>query len=660
MNARGRRVAREDLRSRLIAMLAAIVAASVVAVGGAAVAAFDRAVEPELVNRTRLIGSIVRSEIQRALELGIPFDAIVGLDSYLAETLEKFPEVERIAVVTVAERTIAEIERPTAPSIFARAALDDVIAFGQSAFVLPIVDGNRLVGKITVQISPQFVQTRLRDVFLDVMVIALVATLVAFELALVVAMTSVGKPLDRVFHLLREQRDGNFVHRIRPGGLGGLGRMAVRLNDRADDLAERLAALPAAAHSRVGSTLGARIARGRPASLRLSDLNDIRLALFLFSVATEIAAAFLPIYARDAARPDALPAELAAAAPLVLYLVVVAALAPFGGALARRFGARRLFLASVPPTIVALAAMGLSENLAEITLWRGVMGAFYATATIACQEYAIRAAGDRRTARPVGAFVAVVYAGVFCGSALGGVLADRFGFEAAFLSGAAIALLSGILGFAAMNGQAGDPFAAPVAASDSAIRRRRSTPRLLALLLGVAVPMNAATAIFVWYLTPLTLAASGSGPAETARVVMLYYLAVIVFGPTVTRISDSRIGALAPVICGALISGAALLSLTAWDGFWAVVVAVAGLGVGHTLMRAPLYALALDITGASGGGLGALRLLERIGAILGLVASAVLLRDIGVQSSVSVLGIAVLVGIAVYAIVEIADRHRSS
>ena len=45
------------------------------------------------------------------------------------------------------------------------------------------------------------------------------------------------------------------------------------------------------------------------------------------------------------------------------------------------------------------------------------------TATIACQEYAIRAAEDRSRGRALGTFVTVVYGGVFCGSALGGVLA---------------------------------------------------------------------------------------------------------------------------------------------------------------------------------------------------------------------------------------------
>jgi predicted MFS family arabinose efflux permease len=641
-------------------MVAAMVTASVVAVGAIAIDSFDRAVEPELTNRTRLIGSIVRSEIQRALELGIPFNAIVGLDRYLSEMLGNFDEVDGISVTSASGQTLAAIKRPTAPSIFEQTFLGEMIAFRQTTFALPILEGNELVGEITVEISPLFVQTRLRDVFLDVMVIALVATLVALELALALAVASVGKPFDRVFRLLREQREGNFLHRIRPGGLGGLARAAVRLNDHAEDLAERLTALPAAVRSRIGAPMDARIAEGRPLRLRLSEISDILLALFLFSVATEIAAAFLPLYARAAARPAWLSAELAASAPLVLYLVAVAILSPFGGALARRFGPRRLFLASVPPTVLALAAMGFSESVAGITLWRGVMAVFYATATIACQEYAFRASASRGIARPVSAFVAVVYGGVFCGSALGGVLAGRFGFEAAFMSGAAITVLAGVLGIVAMRGRAGDPETAPTPSPDRPTPQRWFDARFLALLLGVAVPMNAATAIFIWYLTPLTLAASGSGPAEIARVVMLYYLAVVLLGPTVASLSDGRIGPVPLVVSGAVASGAVLLSLTVWSGFWAVAATVVGLGLGHTLMRAPLYALALRITGGPGAGLGALRLIERVGAILGLAASALLLGDIGAESSIRALGIVVLFGVALYAIVEITLRSRSA
>ena len=162
----------------------------------------------------------------------------------------------------------------------------------------------------------------------------------------------------------------------------------MHLNDRAEDLAERFSALSAAKRSEITAALSVKFAVGKPILLRLSEVNDIRLALFMFAAATEIAAAFLPLYARAAPRPAWISPELSAAAPLVFYLFAIACMSPFGSALVRRFGARRLFVASVPPTVVALAAMGLGDSLAGLTFWRGIVAIFYATATIACQEYA--------------------------------------------------------------------------------------------------------------------------------------------------------------------------------------------------------------------------------------------------------------------------------
>ena len=636
------------LRARLIAVLMVIVTASVTALGAAAVVAFDRAVAPELANRTRLIGSIVRTEIQRTVELGIPLESVGGLESHLAEALESFAEVERISVTTAAGTILAEVHREDAAATFLeRTGIGAVVGFRSTAFVLPVIARNEIVGEVAVETSPLFVDIRLREVFLDVLVIALVATILALELALAVTVNSVGKPLDRVLRLLNEQRAGNFTHCIRPGGLSGLGRAAMRLNDHAVDLAERFAALRQHARARVTSS-GALIAAGPPQRLRRSDLNDIRLALFLFSVATEIAAAFLPLYARAATRPAWLSPELAAAAPLVLYLLALTALSPFADRLARRFGPRRLFLTTVAPTALSLAAMGLADDLLTITLLRASTGALYALATIACQQYAVRAAAERGSTRPVAAFVAVVYGGVFCGSALGGLLAGRLGFETAFFAGSAIALLSGVLAMRAMSGRAGDPVAPPVRAA------AREDPgesgfRLAGLLLGIAVPMHAGVAVFIWYLSPLMLAALGHGPAEIARVVILYYLAQVLIGPAVAQLGETRAGQVSLILAGAAISGLAVLSLLRWEGFWAITASVAGLGFGHALIRAPQTALAIAIAGTPAR-LGAVRLLERLGALAGLAASAFWLRDFGVEISVQIMAVAVLAGAALFMI----------
>src|SRR3546814_1615633 len=104
------------------------------------------------------------------------------------------------------------------------------------------------------------------------------------------------------------------------------------------------------------------------------------------------------------------------------------------------------------------------------------------------------------------------------------------------------ALVTGVQTCALPICRAGDAVAVAVPALARFGPRGGLSHRFLALLVGIPMPMNAATAVFIWYLTPITLAAAGSGAAEIARVVMLYYLAAVRFAPQVSSLPDGQIG----------------------------------------------------------------------------------------------------------------------
>lgn len=636
---------------RLVGLVVGSVLAAVIALGAFSLLAIDRAVEPALEKSTRLVGSVVRDELQQALGHGIPLNAIVGLERHLEETLQQFDQVDRIAVHDLSGTPLAQAGNE-------QGRLLPGLGTGE-AFVLPVFSGGGRVADIVVDTSPGFIRTRLQEVFLDVLVVALVAIVVALEVVQAVMASTFVKPLDRTLYLLREQCEGRFLHRVKPVGISGLARLARRFSDHAVDLSQRLAALPAGRGARFGRRERVWIASGYPAPLRLSDVTDMRLALFLFSAATEVATAFLPLYAQAAERPSWLPSEWAASMPLVVYLLGLALLSPLAGGLARRFGPRRLFLAAILPTAAALIGMGASDSVVGITLGRLLLAVCYALATIACQEYALRAAPRRAWGGAAGTSVAVIFGGVFCGSALGGLLAERFGVGAAFATGAAIVMLAGVAGQLAMRGRAGDadgaqPSADP-ARSPGTPRLGSWSPRLFVLLLGITAPMHATVAIVVWYLTPLLLAEQGAGTATVARVVMLYYLAAVILGPGVTRLSDSRIGARGLVVAGVLLAGLAVLALSRWQGAGAAALAMAGLGTAHTLLRSPLYTLVLGSSLGAPSVLPLLRMIERLAAMLGLLSSVALLSVFGIDATLRLVAAAVLVGGALYTLHEALD-----
>lgn len=611
--------------------------------------AFNSAITPDLESRTQLIGGLIRGELQRALDLGVPIAGLGGLTSYLVETLADFPEIARIALIGSGGDIIAQTEPALAGAGHEGAEATGVLGISAKVTELPVLVGSEFAGLIRLEGNPQFFQTRLRDVILDVAVLALAMMLVGLEITLAMLAATVWKPHARIMALLHQQSRGRFDHVIAETGPSEWQRLARRLNDRVTDLAERFAS------SGGGDT---RPGAARAMQLRLSDSSDIRLPLFLLAFGTEMTASFLPIFAAGTAHPDWLPSGVAAAAPLILYLLFVSALTPVAGTLSQRIGARRLFLISVPPVILALGWMSVSLDIVSVSLARGAVAAFYALASIAAQEYALRAEPAGSIGRVIGTFVGLILGGTFCGSVAGAVIAGRIGYEIAILAGAVIVIGAGLACLAAMRGPAGDatPRAAPTTTAGAAPVRLPQA--FTALVLGIAMPASAVTAAFVWYFTPLALAAEGLRAADIGRTVMLYYLAAILLGPFVLSYADRSFAA-AFCLGGALLSGSALLILSTWQGLWWTAGTVAVVGIGHAMLRAPIYALARRLAGGAARSIMLLRLTERLGAIAGVAFAAAMTSQAEAAAVPAVLGVMVLVGLFHFALMAL-PQIRSS
>jgi len=625
---------------RVVIWAALTLVASLLVTLYAALHIFEEAIAPELNKRSQLIGVTVREEIERALNYGVPMDSIAGVDTYLEGVLDDFEEVEQITLLSDSGAIVATAKRqPEVPGAEIQTKPADI---DEPAWIsLPILSRNALVGELRLETDPKFVSTRLRNVVLDIIVVGLVSVLLLFELIIWVTAGAVGKPLDRIFSLLREQAAGNFKHVIPAADAGELRRIARRLSDRAIDLSER-----AGKHLQL------------PA-LPQAYFVDIRLPLFIFSTATEISGAFLPLYSRDAGGPEWLTPNLAAIAP---YLVAIALVAPFSSVIVRRIDPRRLFIISIPLTAITMVGVGLGNSAILIAFWHGAMALVYALATIACQEYALRTASRGEDAQAIGSFLFVILGGAFCGTALGGVLANRIGEGQTFFIGAALVLLAGIVGARTIAPNIGERIR-----QQTANAREPTGPpagillnaRFIALILGVSIPTNVGMAVFIWYLTPVALSADGVNVADIGRVVMLYYLMQVLAGPIVAQLADGRVGNLPLLIGGITISGLALSSLMLWSGFWPIAIVVTLFGLGHTMCDATQYSQAIRIAesdprpGTVQIALSGLRLIERIAAIAGLAASVFLVDNIGYDTTIAGIGMMMLTGAVIMVLVQI-------
>ncbi len=669
------------LAGRLAFWAAVLIIVAAVVLGYFTVRAFNQAVEPELNNRSRLIGTIVRANIQRALDLGIPLAQIRGTGKYLAETLETFPEVLRLSIrssegviVSLAERSVGKVstydlagdQSPVAPQP----------SLSGEAFIFPILTGNRVVGEIVVEGDRSFVEQQFQNVFLDVMVVVLVAVLVAFEITLAVVAASMSKPLDRLHMLLERQSRGDFSSRLIHDFSTSLDRVTTRFSFHSEDLNnryrrllnrlsdKRIASLPLDRLRNVGRRFG--LSGHMSETLRLADIVDIRLPLFFFVIAEELSKPFLPLYIQSMAGADFWINEaIIISLPLIAYLISLVLLSSVAGMVTARFPARWVFLTALVPVAISHVGLSLSQSVVEIVFWRGIAGAGYALATIACQDYALRAVQIGHRARATSGFVAVIVGGTLCGTAIGGVLADRIGQSNVFLVGAALICIAGVIAIPMLAGERRAPFQAggsPIAGSG--LWSALGNIRLVTLLVGIAIPANVLIAAFLWYLVPLMLSEAGSAPADIGRALMLYYLAIVLLGPRVAGIVNRLIGASTLAVIGGLVSGLALVVMNYWQGYWPVTFAIVLAGIGHAMVRVPQVEVALHIADTGHHDMGpsamldALRTFERVGCILGLLLTALIVSEFGYANTAAFIGYCVVFGAVIFAVASRLDRWK--
>ena len=625
----------------------------------------NRSIEPEIANRTSLMCTVINQNIQRAVNAGVPLGKLVGAEQYFGNFLQEFPEVAYIGVAT--GRIILEAGQRQVDVYGPRRSSKDLVAY-------PIKSDDEQIGYIIIDVDTGYIAREFENVLLDLAVVALVAILLAFEVLVVMMSVSLTAPFNRLQHLVTLQAGGDFSNRIESRGKQAFDRIGVLLSERAEALHRAFARAwetmtPGERGDRTHSLneLQSRfgLSARRPTLMVFSYLNDIRLPLFLFAAADELPLAFFPLFARAADNPFGwLDAGVVISLPLAGYLIAILVGSPYARPLADRFGHRNLILLAAVPTIVAHVGLYLATNIIEIVIYRSIAGFGYAIVILACQDYVLDVVTKQQRTRSLGIYSGVLFAGIFCGTAMGGVLADRLGQDTVFLVSAALVLVCALFVYRLLPGRR-SPRSAGVAAvgeTSASILAPLRSHRFSALLFGVAIPFNVLMQAFVSYLVPLYLNDLGASTADTGRVLMGFFLMIALMAPATARVTDGRFEPALVSVFGAVLAGVILLVGAAWETQLGVLIAVWGAGVGYGMGRVPQVSIAMSIAETdlahlgSNAVLGSLRTLERIGSIIGLVSIALLSGYIGYAAAIGVVGVWVLAGAAAFVVVLILSR----
>jgi len=646
------------LVSRVVIVAALLLTMAVAFVSHSALRSFEAELRPELEREASVVGEIGARTLQRAIELGVPFGSLSGVDEYLVSLLTAQQGLSYVLLTDAVGQTIASAGggvgsfsglpagtlSPQRGGALMRQLGDSYDA------ALPILEDGRIVGWIHVGISRARLDSVLADMRWDVLIVLLVVLLATSEFLRFSLFRTVSAPVDLVSRLQARLATGDWTTRAQDNIVSEAGQvvrqlnvLVRRMNDRWDRL--RWMATQSDAALRAGAVLDGVRQRLRFGLASVQDglgtgAASGRLPLFLFVFAEQLSTSFNPIYALELAGGQG--GIMGAALPIVAFVAAVALFTPLGGTVVARRGPRDAMLIGLVPAALGHVGAAFCTDLTTFAIARGICGAGYAVVTIACQVHLAQEAPKGRVARSLGGFTAAVMTGAVCGTAIGAVLADRVGFRMTLTLSMALVLVTALLVWRTFV--AGGVTEQKPMGLWRSVRAAFAEPRFVLLVLFAAIPAKVLLGGFIFFLAPLELRELGLSQAAIGRNVMLYGLCMlpaIVFGAWLTDRTGR--GGLIITLAGVL-NGLALL-LPLWlEKDTALPLAIIGTGLAQGLASAPMLAIIPTLSSILGAPnsavmLSFLRLGERFGSVIGPPAAAALLALSSGQQTMLALGV---------------------
>ena len=182
------------------------------------------------------------------------------------------------------------------------------------------------------------------------------------------------------------------------------------------------------------------------------NLVVVWISQFVSMVAFSISLPFGPFYIREllmksgGCAPDELETrvKLCAALSLSIASAMVAVMAPIWGMLADRFGRKQMLIRANFGAGTMLFLMSFAPNVEIFLLYRGLQGIFSGTNSAALTMVS-GCTPRSRQGFALGLLTAAIYSGDMTGQFIGGILAEKYGYQMTFTTSALILAFSAFL-----------------------------------------------------------------------------------------------------------------------------------------------------------------------------------------------------------------------
>jgi len=674
---------------RLAGVVMVVVVLALAANGFLSHRIFEQALVPELAKKAVTVGTSVRSLVFKALEHGLEFNALHGVEETFAEIDAETPEMAYFSITDTSGRVLyqrPQTDEATANYLRGPAALAVLSApdgavkparVGKHYIVsMPIVRNAQPLGMLHVGIDVGFVDGLVLEMLYDVLVVLVVSLFFTLELLHFMAGAKLEESLRALGDTFSRGAAGDFTEgRRAPGEQAFSGVMQrlqatlARVNNAYLGLVNDVdAARRVPAHERpVGlaaaqtslQTLGRRYKFGRDdrpfAPKDDTQLSKVRAPLFVFILAEELTRSFLPGYVKELLVPIPwLSPQLVVGLPIALFMLIVALGQPYFGVVSERVGHRRTMLMGAGIAAAGFVASALAGTVLDLLLWRSLCAVGYAMVFVAAQAYVLEHSNAANRASSFATFVGAIMVATVCGPSIGGILADNIGERGTFVVAAFLAIVSlaNIVNMPDRSLRIAEQ-AEPRVPSFAQIGTLLTNRRFLTVTALAAMPAKILLTGLCFYLVPLYVVALGSTQAMAGRILMTYGVMMVVMSPVAARWAISRERMEWLVGGGLVLSGLGGLLLMLGAGLPWVFVGVALVGAGQSLSISAQSALVSELCAAEiatigeGAVFGVYRLLERMGNAIGPLLAAALVMGAGYRTGfIAIGGLVVVCGLA--------------
>ncbi len=573
---------------------------------------FKQELRPQEEKKALEISSQIAENIDYLLEIGVPFDRIRGLEQEFQALQSTQPDLQLIAL----QMSDGQL-RYQSGDIPSSKPLEEQF----NLYRYPILYQGDGLADVVIGIDPLVMEESLKEISFDILAVIAVAGLLAGELILFIVSYTITTPMTSLQRIIQKAIRGDFSQVMDISFKDEVGMLGHKLNQLLGNLRSRVT--------------GTEDKTGKTRVLKSSSLNFVRPPLFLLVFSESMSLSFFPIYVESMYEPIAgLSKSMVISLPISAFMAIWALSLPMAGQWSDNVGRRKAFIIGALLTAVGLAASGFVDNFYHLLVVRCFTAIGYAIVFITAQGLVTDNTDSSNRTKGMATFLSGFFSGLLCGAAIGGILADRIGFDATFYLSAAMSLASAL--FVAQfftNKEKSDTPPTKLAWRDFTILMKNRY--FIAITLFSAIPAKITLTGFLYYAVPLYMQLNlAESQSSTGRILMAYGLAIILVTPLSARIVDHYNQKKLFICLGGLMAGIALVALYLIPSIHGVLLAIMLIGIGHAIGVAPQISLLTelmqdDVRLSMGKVIGIYRMTERVGNIAGPILAALLIAALG-------------------------------